>query len=222
MLIRALIVFLAVLNLGVAAWWTFRADPMPPTPEPVPLGVARLQLVSEQPPPAVDDREASGNDVAAPEPVEAVRCFSFGPFDTDAAALARTALAPMVVRIVPRQQEEGETQAWRVYLPPFADADDVQAAARALSEAGISDMFVVRNGIEAHSIALGRYGSETAAQRRVAALAEKGFNARLAPIGSGPARVWFDVDAGPDFDPARAQTAAGASGHEQIECLPTP
>ena len=219
MLIRALIVFLAVLNLGVAACWTFRTPAPPPVPEPLPLGVARLQLVDEQPAAAA---AATATGTAGPPAGAAVRCFSFGPFDSDAAAPARATLAPQVARIVPRRQEEGEAQAWRVYLPPFGDADEVQAAARALAEAGVSDMFVVRDGIEAHSIALGRYGSETAARRRVAALADKGFDARLAPIGSGPARAWFDVEAGPDFDPVQAQAATGAPGHEAIECQPAP
>ncbi|AWV06335.1 hypothetical protein [Marilutibacter maris] len=215
MLIRALIVFLAVLNLGVAAWWTFR-DPSPAAaPVPPPLGVARLQLASEAPAP----EPQTPPDAAA---ATVARCFSFGPFENDAAALARTALEPLVTRIVPRKQEEGEPQAWRVYLPPFADAEAVQAAARALSEAGVSDMFVVRDGIEAQSIALGRYGSQTAAQRRVEALAGKGFSARMAPIGRGAAKVWFDVDAGADFDPEQAQAAAGAPGHEEIDCAPVP
>lgn len=47
MLVRALIVLLTVLNLGVAAWWIARPEPPPPAEEKLPLGVARLQLVDE-------------------------------------------------------------------------------------------------------------------------------------------------------------------------------
>lgn len=213
MLIRALIVFLAILNLGVAAWWAFRPEPPAPVPEQLPLGVARLQLTSEAEP-----SQATAASAPAAIDVGTARCFSFGPFDNDKAAIARTALAPMVERIVPRRQEAGEVRGWRVYLPPFEDAGAVQAAARALSEAGVSDMFVVRDGVEANSIALGRYGSEDAARRRAAALADSGFVARVAPIGSGPARTWFDVEAGAGFDPDRARAAIAAPGHEAIEC----
>lgn len=48
MLVRALIVLLTALNLGVAAWWIARpAPPPPPAEETLPLGVARLQLADE-------------------------------------------------------------------------------------------------------------------------------------------------------------------------------
>ncbi|MET4729277.1 hypothetical protein ABIE09_003090 [Lysobacter enzymogenes] len=47
MLVRALIVLLTALNLGVAAWWIARPAPPPPAEEKLPLGVARLQLLDE-------------------------------------------------------------------------------------------------------------------------------------------------------------------------------
>lgn len=47
MLVRALIVLLIALNLGVAAWWIARPAPPAPAQEPLPLGVARLQMVGE-------------------------------------------------------------------------------------------------------------------------------------------------------------------------------
>ena len=47
MLVRALIVLLTALNLGVAAWWIARPAPPPPAEEKLPLGVARLQLLDQ-------------------------------------------------------------------------------------------------------------------------------------------------------------------------------
>ncbi|MGO1072142.1 SPOR domain-containing protein [Lysobacter sp. CA199] len=47
MLVRALIVLLIVLNLGVAAWWIARPAPAPVVEPAPPLGVARLKLVDE-------------------------------------------------------------------------------------------------------------------------------------------------------------------------------
>ena len=47
MLIRALLVLLVVLNLGVAAWWLTRPNASPVVSVPQPQGVARLQLLGE-------------------------------------------------------------------------------------------------------------------------------------------------------------------------------
>ncbi|GAB3343979.1 SPOR domain-containing protein [Marilutibacter aestuarii] len=219
MLIRSLIVFLVVLNLGVSAWWIFHAPP-PAAPEPaLPLGVARLQLAAE-----------AATAPAAPGPVDAspaddsrvAQCAGFGPFTEDELVAARNVLEPRVLRLVPRRQEEGATRGWRVYLPPFDSVEAVEAAAGRVSEAGFSDYFIVRDGIEANSLALGRYGSEAAAQRRVSELAEKGIAARAMPIGSGAARVWLDVEANAAFDVELAQADARAPGHVMLDCPPTP
>ncbi|HEL7736631.1 TPA: SPOR domain-containing protein, partial [Stenotrophomonas maltophilia] len=43
MLTRALIVVLAILNLGVACWWLLRDAPQKPAPPPQPAGVAELR-----------------------------------------------------------------------------------------------------------------------------------------------------------------------------------
>jgi len=47
MLVRALIVLLIALNIGVAAWWVARPVPAAAAEETLPLGVARLQLAGE-------------------------------------------------------------------------------------------------------------------------------------------------------------------------------
>lgn len=47
MLVRALIVLLIALNVGVAAWWVARPAPSAPIEEKLPQGVARLQLIEE-------------------------------------------------------------------------------------------------------------------------------------------------------------------------------
>ncbi|UWU57212.1 hypothetical protein NDR96_20130 [Stenotrophomonas maltophilia] len=55
MLTRALIVVLAILNLGVACWWLLREAPQKPAPAPQPAGVAELRWV----PGGVDAAEAA-------------------------------------------------------------------------------------------------------------------------------------------------------------------
>ncbi|NED70112.1 SPOR domain-containing protein [Streptomyces sp. SID10244] len=62
MLTRALIVVLAILNLGVACWWLLRDAPQPPAPPPQPAGVAELRWV----PGGVDAAAADEATAAAP------------------------------------------------------------------------------------------------------------------------------------------------------------
>ena len=66
MLIRALIVLLLVLNLGVAAWWFWSAPASPESTVDLPPHVAPLQLVRERDDaaataPRVTLRTGSGN-----------------------------------------------------------------------------------------------------------------------------------------------------------------
>lgn len=62
MLTRALIVVLAVLNLGVACWWLLRDAPQKPAPPPQPAGVAELRWV----PGGADANAAAEVTAAAP------------------------------------------------------------------------------------------------------------------------------------------------------------
>ncbi|AVO28662.1 SPOR domain-containing protein [Stenotrophomonas maltophilia] len=107
MLTRALIVVLAILNLGVACWWLLRDAPQPPAPPPQPAGVAELRWV----PGGVDAAAAAEATAAAPtaplmerEPVE------------------KTAVAATPAPAVPAQPE--------VAKPQVAEATPVAAAAK--------------------------------------------------------------------------------------------
>ncbi len=210
MLIRALIVLLLVLNLGVALWWALRSPPSStPTAGPA-SAVARLQLASE------------ANLVAAsPATVAPVisQCVSFGPFADAATAMqARSMLKPLVLQLQPRREYAGTARSWEVFLPSFASMDEAEAAAARIADAGFTDYFVVRDGGDARSVALGVYGNEVIAQERVATLAASDFTAELAPRGAGPAEHWLDVGATARFDPADAQAQVEAARIEAIDC----
>jgi hypothetical protein len=69
-----------------------------------------------------------------------------------------------------------------VYLPRLPSADAAQSAAARIAESGFSDYMVVRDGADANTIELGRYGTASAAQRRTASLRAAGFQARCARI----------------------------------------
>lgn len=234
MLVRALIVLLSVLNLGVAAWWIAH-DPLPPSPSPVrvPAGVARLQLIGEgasarKPvaPPATAD---AGTPLPMPAKAGAIaasqvqQCFSFGPFASQAAgASAATRLKPLVQKLTTREQAGASTPArgWRVYLPPLPSLEQAQATAQRIAAAGFDDFLVVREGADANSIALGRYRNEDGARKRADALIAAGFAAQTAALGGPGAAtaVWLDVVADEGFDPRRAQAAVEAAEYRKADC----
>jgi hypothetical protein len=228
MTLRALIVLLAVLNLGVAAWWLLRPDAAPATVEDAPSGVARLQLVSErigQRPAsatAVAEAAAPAAEVAAtakPAPTAAERCYRFGPFaDAATLAAAQTTLRPGALRLRTRETREGGGRGWHVYLPAAADRAAANATADKLKAAGFSDLLVVGEGAEANSIALGRFSGEPRAQQHAEALRAAGFPAKAEPLGEVRSAGWIDLAATAAFDAATARRASGAAQARDIDC----
>lgn len=214
MLLRALIVLLLVLNIGVGAWWATRDAPPPPAEPAQPAGVPRLQLLHEAP------RRASPPTPrpAAAEATAPVQCLRFGPYASPAAlrrAHARIQGRAIVVRVreLPGEAPEG----WRVYMPPLPSAAAAEAQVVRMAAAGIEDLVVLREGEQANGIALGRYSTEATALRRRAALAAAGFQAQVAPVGGGTTG-WIDAGADAAFDAARVAQQIGAATHAPIDC----
>lgn len=199
MLIRATIVLLAVLNLGVLAWWLWRPAPVQAAVE-QPVGVPRLVLLEEiEPPPAapsgpvaeevrpapVDTAEPADTEPATRETLPAAEPQRQEPSqDEPRASATRPQEDDRPLAGAPRCEgaADGDARGWRVYLPPAADLAAAEATARAIGEAGFGDYLVLRDGDSANGIALGMYSTEAAAQRRSAALRDKGFAARCARI----------------------------------------
>jgi hypothetical protein len=215
MLIRALIVLLIALNIGVTAWWAAHEPETRPPAEPLSLGVARLQLASEVAPTATAEPTPTAESDAASTTVQ---CVSLGPFTGPDLIAAQAALQTQARRIVPREQAEGAARGWRVYLPPLDSTEAIEAAATRIAAAGFSDYFIVREGVEANSLALGRYAGEQAARNRADALSAKGFAVRAAPLGAEPPSAWLDVVLAPGKDPARAQEVAQSPQALPIDC----
>lgn len=220
MFARALFVLLLVLNIGVAAWWAMRAPPSPPSAVVEPPGVARLQLVGET---SVADPRTLTPAPATVQPATALpasttaQCLSLGPYGSaEAASAARARLQPLSEHIVAREQPRGPGRGWRVMLPALPDVAQAEAAAERIAAAGFSDYFVVREGSEVNSIALGRYGNEAAARRRVEALVAAGFAARAEAIGG--AVTWLDIRAAPGFDTSAARLLASAPELRTLDC----
>lgn len=214
MLIRALVVFLAVLNLGVAAWWLTRTDPVTVPAPAQAKGVPSLRLLAEAPsaaglpapvPASAPDPAPAGPAPASPGAAvpPARSCYALGPFaDAGAASAAAARAGALTVRT---REEAAEARAYDVFLPPEADRAAAQAVAQRLGAAGFDDFLVIGSGALANGIALGRYRSRDGAQDRQAKLQAAGFAARLQPVGpAGATKWWADVAVAAPIDGARA------------------
>lgn len=225
MLIRALIVLLLILNVGVAAWWLLSPEPSQTSPSPVPVASPGLQLVRER---ASNAAIASAPHPAQPVPaaVPAVestpdirggaRCLTVGPFaDASALAAARAALQPRVSRLFVRQAAAGR-KGWRVWLKPLPDHASALAMAARIDAAGFKDYYVLPGGDEANGIALGRFGSEEAARRQQSALQSAGFPAEAQPLG--PTTQWLDLVTAADSDVDALRRDSGAAQLRVLDC----
>ncbi|MEO5565486.1 MAG: SPOR domain-containing protein [Luteimonas sp.] len=209
MFIRATIVVLLVLNLGVAAWWLLHAEPAAGVPA-QPATAPRLQLVAEASADrlatAADAQPSPGNmaaQVAAPAAIEPVAdapaavvpaavvpaAVAATPATTAPAVTAPAVTAPAVTA---QAADAGVTsqcaganegsRGWRVFVARLPGTDAAQAMAARIKAAGFSDYLVMRDGDDANSIALGLYSTRDAAQRRAAALQAAGFPVRCVRI----------------------------------------
>lgn len=164
MLVRALLVVLTILNLGVAVWWAMQPPTPPSVPMPaVPAGVATLQLVNETPAPA-----------AAPTPPAVAPVAA--PADAQNAVQADTAVAADGAGSVPAQADApaAPTTAAQAAAPtppaaaptPAPTQSEVEPAAKSTADAAVC-------------LSVGPYPDRDAAQAAVAALAPGAPRPRL-------------------------------------------
>lgn len=230
MFARALIVLLLVLNVGVAAWWALRPAALPPAPVEQPVGVARLRLLSEPPPPSAPAGALPAVAVAplpGPDPALAstddARCFAFGPFDDGqaqalVAAQVRRQAGVTSSRI--RETQAGSGNGWHVFLPPFADRATAQATAERIVAAGFKDYYIVPDGSGngVNAIELGRYSTEASALRRRDTLQAAGFAVRVEPLGDVRTQRWIDVVATAGFDVNALRERIDAAQARPLDC----
>lgn len=218
MLLRAAIVILVMLNLGAAGWWLFQPAPgvaagtaaaapglrlLKEAPAPSPPAVAATADAAAAPSPsaaAAPPAAAPGTPMATPAPAAPIAveqpavCLRFGPFaDPAARSVARTALATAGVTAVAFDERARGVRGWKVFLPAQPSREAAVATAERLKAAGVADLFVMTEGADANSIALGRFSSETGARRRQTELRGKGVQAQVEPVGGTPAQAWLDA-----------------------------
>lgn len=219
MLLRPVIVMLVMLNLGAAGWWAFHPQSLPvPAPDAGENAAPGLQLLTEAAPIRPPATAQSPSPVAAAVAVTAGLpvCLRFGPFAGAAAReVARTALAKAGVTASPYAAASTSARGWKVYLPALASHEEAQAQAAKLKAAGVSDLYVMGKGDEANSIALGRFSSEDAAQRRLAELRGKGVAAQMEPLGEPSAQQWLQARLPAGME---AATLAAIAPSQSLQC----
>lgn len=201
MLTRALIVVLAILNLGVACWWLLRDAPQKPAPPPQPAGVAELRWV----PGGVDATAAAEATVAAPAAPLVER---------EPAAKTAVAATPAPAPAVPAQPE--------VAKPQVAEATPVAAAAKPVAAPAPAPEKPAAPPAAAEPprcIALGPFADRaaaTSAQGRAGAVLNQ-VRLREQPAASGGARYRVMLPAAANRDEAQATVkrivAAGLSDY---------
>lgn len=219
---RALILLLVVLNLGVAAWWAWHpAGRVVEAPDPA-SGIARLQLLSERgdrPAPAAPDADTATEPAITPPPATPATCLRIGPFaDAAAAQAAVTALQPLATGLRARERSVGSGRGWNVGIAPQADRAAAEALAGRLRAAGFNDLAIVGDGDGANGIALGRFSSEDRARKHASDLAAAGFAAEATPVGEARVEHWVDGRLRADATVADARSRTGAVPLQASEC----
>ena len=216
-MLRALLLLLACMNLGVAAWWLGHEPPPTATVPATEPGIPALRLLAEveRRPPG----EAAAELAEPPVPLSAdAQCLSLGPFESPAELRqAMDRLLPRVERIQFREEPGVALRGYRVYLPPTASRAEALDVARALSARGVSDYYVVTAGPEQNTVSLGLFRDlDNATQRRddVAAL---GYAPVVEPRTESVSQWWIDLAAAPGLD-WRSVVAAPAVRAEATSC----
>ncbi len=227
MILRAAIVLLLMLNLGAGAWWWLGGDAGASAPVPAgraTSGAPRLRLVSEAAPVTAVVRPATLQAIAPPPSattattesamqLPSAACLRFGPF-ADAASrdAARAPLSGLASTVLARDTAGRASRGWWVSLPALPSRDEARALGERIKAAGITDWYVMGEGDQANSIALGRYGSEEAARRREADIRAKGFAAQSAPLGERAPQWWLDARIAAGVTPTALAEIAPSSG----------
>lgn len=223
MTMRAMILLLVVLNLGVAAWWAWQPEGTAAVPQEPASGIARLQLLSERgaaPAPVAPAPPAPVT--ATTESTPPATCLRIGPFaDAAAAQAAATTLQPLATGLRARERRVDTGRGWNVAIAPQADRAAADALAERLRAAGFTDLAVIADGAGANGIALGRFSNEERARQHAANLTTAGFAAEATPVGEPRVEHWVDGRLRPEASLADARRRAGAVPLQASECPAT-
>jgi len=199
-MLRAILLLLVCMNLGVAAWWGLHHEPpllrLPATEK----GIASLKLLSEtETPPSV---QASDELNAAPDSLSAAtNCQSLGPFQTPADLRhAMNLLMPLVSRIQFRELAATAVRGYRVFLPAAGSREQALKTARELAAHGITDYYVVTAGDQQDTVSLGVFRDLVNAKQRHDQITALGYTVVMEPRTEDVPQWWIDIATAGEFD----------------------
>jgi hypothetical protein len=199
MLLRALILLLLCMNVGVSIWWATHREPPQPVLPATEKGVSSLALLGEAEPPSMPDAAELST---APEALSANSvCLSIGPFSTPAdLRRAMNSLMPNTERIQYREVAAVALRGYRVFLPAAGSRAQALATARALSQHGITDYYVVTAGDQQNTVSLGIFRELENASKRHDAVAALGYDPSIEARTEQAPQWWIDLAAKAEFD----------------------
>ena len=222
MFVRALFLLLLALNVGGACWLLFGRQPPAAVRPATDPGVPKLVLLSER----EGEGEAAGAELAsAPESRADLahdECRTLGPFQTQAdSRAAMNALTPLTRRIRMRETHAMQARGYWVYLPAMATREQALSTARALSDKGVRDYYVVTAGDQHDTISLGLFRDQGNAERRRAEIAALGFVPKVTARTEDQPSYWLDYAlAGPGAVDWRGHVAdARELREDRIDCF---
>ena len=126
--------------------------------------------------------------------LEASACFALGPFSVLNSAEATLAnLTNLGLQAVLREHEVRSAQQWWV-IEATKDEAAAQKRLTELRKKKVLDGSIITSGEYQNMISLGRYNSESQADKRVNALVKLGFRPVVEKYFDSTLRYWVDVD----------------------------
>tara|TARA_R110002072_G_scaffold48681_1_gene133020 strand:+ start:35116 stop:35955 length:840 start_codon:yes stop_codon:yes gene_type:complete len=92
-----------------------------------------------------------------------------------------------------RQTDEQGRQLFWVYLAAQGSRASAEAAMKDLSQKGVKDMRLIREGDLSNAISLGLFSSQASVNRRLNEIKAKGYQSVVVPYSGGNKVYWFDV-----------------------------
>jgi hypothetical protein len=188
---RSLALLLILLNLGFLYWHSVHRPPVaevwPSAKTEIPSGVARLVLLSER-----------SRQLPAPQPLALaspdLHCETVGPLgERDVAEALRTALEERGAVASLRAASREVPSSYWVFLAPRSSREAAQELARALSEQGVRDLYVINEGEYRHGLSLGLFSEHERARRRVAELEALGHGPQIEARFRTQTVYWLDI-----------------------------
>lgn len=174
---------LLLLNIGVAVWH-FR---MPLLNKPVSdsqwsaSATPQLILLSESEQPAHTLSGASQ------------RCFSLGPFSSEAKSRAAAKqLAKQGIDVEQQKSSERVREGFWVLLAPAENREKARETIKALKEKGEKEFFLVVTGEQLNGISLGVFSKIESAQRRLAQVKKIGFSPIVQTVHLPNTDYWLE------------------------------